>query len=204
MDDCSNENSDRIQRRKWGLLAAGATGAVALGLCVVSAPFVTPALRKFCLPYVPATSRQVENVMNMCRSHPKLNGGMERLVDLGSGDGRIVLAAAKNGFMSTGVELNLWLVLYSRLSARFHGLNHKAKFHRKDLWKLDYSSYDKIVIFGVTEMMPTLKEKLANEIDNNCKVIACRFPIPTWTEIDSINEGIDSVWLYSADSFKEK
>ena len=204
MDNRSNESQDQIQSKKWGLLAAGVTGAFALGLCVVSAPFVTPALRRFCLPYVPATSRQVENVMKMCQRHPKMTSGTEKLVDLGSGDGRIVLAAARNGFQATGVELNFWLVLYSKLSARFHGLHHKAKFHRKDLWKIDYSSYDNIVIFGVAEMMPTLKEKLAEEIDKNCKVIACRFPIPTWTEIDSIDEGIDSVWLYSFDSFKDK
>ena len=204
MDDSSNENRDRIQSKKWGLLAAGATGAVALGLCVVSTPFVTPALRRFCLPFVPATSRQVENVMKICQRHPKMTTGTEKLVDLGSGDGRIVIAAARKGFVATGVELNLCLVLYSKLSARFHGLHHKAKFHRKDLWKIDYSLYDKVVIFGVAEMMPTLKEKLATEIGQNCKVIACRFPIPTWTEIDSIDEGIDSVWLYSVDSFKDK
>ncbi len=98
-------------RIKWGLWAAGLTGSVAVGLCVVSAPFVSPALRKHCLPYVPATSRQIENVLTMCKFQKQNSGPSQKdvkackLIDLGSGDGRIVLEAAKHGFHSTG---KLW------------------------------------------------------------------------------------------------
>lgn len=60
------------------------TGGTAVVLSVVCFPFVSPALRRFCLPYVPATATQIENVM--CA----LAGRSGRLVDLGSGDGRIV------------------------------------------------------------------------------------------------------------------
>jgi hypothetical protein len=60
---------------------AGGTAAV---LSVVCLPFVSPALRRICLPYVPATATQIKNVM--CA----LAGRSGRLVDLGSGDGRIV------------------------------------------------------------------------------------------------------------------
>ena len=189
------------KRKKLGLVAVGVTGAVAVGLSVLAAPFVTPALRRYCLPYVPATSRQVENVIKMCKYHRAGGKKLEKLIDLGSGDGRIVIAAAKNGFSSTGVELNMWLILYSKLSAVFSGVQNSAKFQKKDLWKVDLSNYDKIVIFGVAEMMPTLRGKLVIEMTHNSRVVACRFPIPDWEPIDSIEDGIDSVWVYRIDKF---
>ena len=197
MDFDESGGSEKSESRKtFGLIALGVTGTVAVGLSVLAAPFVTPALRRFCLPYVPATSRQVENVTKMCKRHKDLDKGLESLIDLGSGDGRIVIAAAKSGFACVGVELNLWLVIYSKIAAALHGLQGRAKFQKKDLWKVNLSEYDKIVVFGVAEMMPTLKGKLLKELNGNSRVIACRFPIPDWKPIDSVEEGIDSVWVY--------
>lgn len=69
-----------------GLLIAGAFGASALALTAVSIPFVTPALRKVCIPYVPATKSQLENVAKVL----KKSSLFSPIVDLGSGDGRVV------------------------------------------------------------------------------------------------------------------
>lgn len=60
-------------------------GGIAVGLSIICVPFVSPALRKYCLPYIPATNSQIENVFKA------LNGRKGKLVDLGSGDGRIVI-----------------------------------------------------------------------------------------------------------------
>lgn len=60
-------------------------GGIAVGLTVVCAPFVSPALRKVCLPYVPATTQQIKNVFQA------LTNQKGSLIDLGSGDGRIVI-----------------------------------------------------------------------------------------------------------------
>lgn len=63
------------------------------------------------------------------------------------------LAAAKKGLRSDGVELNTWLVQYSRVSALYHGVFKQTAFYRKDLWKFDVSPYRYIVIFGVEQMV---------------------------------------------------
>ena len=47
-----------------------------------------------------------------------------------------VLAAAQAGYQAIGYELNLWLVLYSKITARLKGLHRKASFSRADLWKV--------------------------------------------------------------------
>ena len=69
------------------------SGGSALALSALCLPFVTPALRRVCLPYVPATEQQVRNVfraLEEARSSSGSDRGRRKLVDLGSGDGRIV------------------------------------------------------------------------------------------------------------------
>ena len=80
-------NSDVKEKRSrsgLGLIVTGALGGSLVALYAVAAPFVAPALRKVCLPFVPATTAQVENVLRVLRARSGT------LVDIGSGDGRIV------------------------------------------------------------------------------------------------------------------
>lgn len=68
-----------------GAVIAGLFGAGALGITAVAIPFVSPALRRVCLPFVPATQQQLEHVVQALRHCPPAP-----VVDLGSGDGRVV------------------------------------------------------------------------------------------------------------------
>jgi len=89
----SSSTASRPKLTKTGKILLGIAGASFVGMCAVTVPFVLPAARRVCLPYVPATDTQVHNVMSLlagCKPG--------RLVDLGSGDGRIVAEAAKCGF----------------------------------------------------------------------------------------------------------
>ncbi|XP_078543747.1 ATP synthase subunit C lysine N-methyltransferase isoform X1 [Lissotriton helveticus] len=191
----SISHASTTRKRSWGLLVTGLIGGTLVGLYAVATPFVTPALRKICLPFVPATTAQLQNVLKMLQ---KRSGS---LVDIGSGDGRIVIAAAKVGFQAVGYELNPWLVWYSRYRAWREGVYHKATFHISDLWKVSFSEYSNIVIFGVPQMMPQLERKLQRELQENARVIACRFPFPHWVPDHVTGEGIDTVWTYESGSF---
>lgn len=77
-------NTGTQKSKRWGLVATGVVGGTLLALYAVATPFVAPALRKICLPYVPASEVQVENVLKM------LQFRSGTVVDIGSGDGRIV------------------------------------------------------------------------------------------------------------------
>lgn len=177
--------------RKWGLFATGCVGGTLLALYAIAAPFVIPAFRRICLPYVPATNIQINNVLKMLQ----LRSG--HLVDIGSGDGRIVIAAAKKGFQADGYEINPWLVWYSRYRAWREGVNQNAKFHLSDLWKVDFSLYTNVVIFGVPQMMPQLEKKLQRELGESARVVACRFPFPHWVPDHKFGKGVDTVWVYN-------
>ncbi|XP_067407192.1 adenine nucleotide translocase lysine N-methyltransferase isoform X5 [Emydura macquarii macquarii] len=142
----------------WGLvqLAAG-TGFAAY---VVWAAVLMPGFRRVPLrlqvPYVPSSAKQVENVMSL------LKGRSGKMVDLGSGDGRIVreekslsliftaagcvhfeelivlkvLEAYKRGFSpAVGYELNPWLLRLSNYRAWRAGCYGKVFYQQQDLWK---------------------------------------------------------------------
>ncbi|XP_011180933.2 ATP synthase subunit C lysine N-methyltransferase [Zeugodacus cucurbitae] len=195
LNDHSTAQRKSISNSAKFLIAA--TGGVGIGLTVVCASFVAPAFRRICLPYVPATNEQVRNVLNFL---PK--NSQSKLLDIGSGDGRIVVAAAKNGINADGVELNPWLVWYSRLSALRQGVHNKTHFYRRDLWKYSVAPYEYVVIFGVEQMMQDLETKLIAESSINAKIIACRFPLPNLQPQRIIDEGVNTVWFYDLDKAK--
>ncbi|XP_032193658.1 ATP synthase subunit C lysine N-methyltransferase isoform X9 [Mustela erminea] len=142
----ASRGADGSKRSSWGFLFTGIVGGTLVAVYAVATPFLTPALRKICLPFVPATTKQIENVVKMlhCRTGS--------LVDIGSGDGRIVIAAAKAGFRAVGYELNPWLVWYSRYRAWREGVQDSAQFYISDLWKVTFSQYSNVIVFGVPQM----------------------------------------------------
>ena len=78
----SDERREKL--RRVGMAVGCAVGGVGVGIMVLVLSFVTPAFRKFALPYVPATTVQLDSVLGYMR------GRTGRVVDLGSGDGRVV------------------------------------------------------------------------------------------------------------------
>ncbi|XP_025225972.1 protein N-lysine methyltransferase FAM173A isoform X2 [Theropithecus gelada] len=126
------------------------------------------------VPYVGASARQVEHVLSLLRGRPG------KTVDLGSGDGRIVLAAHRCGLRpAVGYELNPWLVALARLHAWRAGCAGSVCYRRKDLWKL-----------------PLLEDKLRAELPAGARVVSGRFPLPTWQPVAVAGEGLDRVWAY--------
>lgn len=186
----SSETKKPTKLSSTGKALIYVTGGLAVGVSVICVPFVVPALRKICLPYVPATTEQLLGVSKA------LAGRSGRLLDVGSGDGRIVFTAAKLGFQADGVELNPWLVYYSRIAALMNPAYRGSKFYRRDLWKFDLKPYNNIVIFGVEQMMNDFEKKLITETNKDTVVVACRFPLPNMVPVETIGSGVDTVWKY--------
>ena len=96
------------RRRRFGIGVACAIGGAGLGLTLVAVPFVLPALRRYCLPYVPATPEHIEYVLL------RLKGRTGKVVDLGSGDGRLVCPHFHlfASLATCSCELLLWKLCY--------------------------------------------------------------------------------------------
>ena len=88
-NDLSNKKTNFV-----GKVLIGLAGGCAIALTVVCYPFVSPALRRYTLPYIPATNNQLKNIMSVLPRNSK----HKKLLDIGSGDGRIVIETAKKGY----------------------------------------------------------------------------------------------------------
>ncbi|XP_062820348.1 adenine nucleotide translocase lysine N-methyltransferase isoform X3 [Anolis carolinensis] len=183
----------------WGLLQiAAGTGLTAY---VVWAGILMPGFRKVPLklqvPYVPASIKQVENVMSL------LKGRSGKMVDLGSGDGRIVLEAYKQGFRpAIGYELNPWLLRRSGYHAWKAGCYGKVSFLREDLWKVDLSDCKNVTVFLAPSVLLLLERKLLLELPEDARVITGRFPLPNWIPTATAGEGVNQAWAYDIKSIR--
>jgi SAM-dependent methyltransferase len=83
-------------------------------------------------------------------------GAGDRLIDLGSGDGRIVLAAAQRGATGVGIEIDGQLVERSRASAKRMGLDGRTTFVAQDLFESDFSGFDVVTLY----LLPDVNRRL--------------------------------------------
>ncbi len=125
-------------------------------------------------PYVPTKNERIKKLLKIA--------GLKKddiFWELGSGDGRVVLEAAKMGAISYGVEQSWIRVLYSRWKAKKPGIRN-AYFIHGDIFKQNLSPADIIFIFllpkGVEKLEPVLKKKLKK----NAKVITQTFHFKNW------------------------
>jgi protein-L-isoaspartate O-methyltransferase len=109
-------------------------------------------------------------------------GSNDFVIDLGSGDGRIVLAAvtrfkARGGL---GVEIQPELVKYSNDTAAQAGIADRVKFREQDLYKTDVRDATVVTIYLLPAAMPRLEEKLRAELKPGTRVVVQDYPFPTW------------------------
>lgn len=102
----------------------------------------------------------------------------EKAADLGSGDGRIVIALAQKGAEAHGYEINPALVIISRRNIRKAGLTGRAHIHWGSFWRKNLSSYELITVFQVGFVMARLESKLNRELAPGARVVShyWRFP----------------------------
>lgn len=106
----------------------------------------------------------------------------EKLIDIGSGDGRLVIAAAKQGCLAIGYEINPFLVWFSRYKIWRAGLWGRAHVHLCDFWTADFSDADVVIIYGFSPIMERLGKKLFRELREGARIIASRSPFVGWRE----------------------
>ncbi|XP_007229175.3 ATP synthase subunit C lysine N-methyltransferase isoform X5 [Astyanax mexicanus] len=176
-----------------------ASGALLMGCYGLWSVFALPGFRRvpvhLKVPYLPSSGVQTQNIMRLLR------GRAGRLVDLGSGDGRLVLTASSLGFQCTGYEINSILVSYARVKARLMGIpTTRARFVNEDLWKTNLSGYKNVTVFLAPGVMEVLAKKLEKELGDDTRVIACRYPFPDWPVAETEGRGLDQAWAYDMTS----
>jgi len=149
-----------------------AVGAVAL-LTVFVATLALGAEPR--VPYVPTPQEVVERMLETAKVGPK-----DYLIDLGSGDGRIVITAAKkHGARGFGVDLNPERIRESNENARLAGVTDKVAFHQRDLFETDLSLATVITMYLLPQVNVELRPKLL-ELAPGTRLVSHDFDMGDW------------------------
>lgn len=144
-------------------------------------------------PYEGMSPDVVARVMGMAEV-----GKKDVFYDLGSGDGRVVIAAALRGAKAFGVEIDRLRVLYSRLWLKILRLDKRAKIIHKDVFKSKISDATVVCTYLLPETHEKLKKKLKKELKKGTKVVAVGFRYKDWKhkKIDPRGGNYGPIYLY--------
>jgi hypothetical protein len=124
--------------------------------------------------WVPTPQTLVDKMLELAKATPQ-----DYLIDLGSGDGRTVITAAKRGLTAHGIEYNPDMVALAQRNAKAAGVSDKATFTKADIFESDFSKAQIITMF----LLPWINEKLAPkllEMQPGTRLVSNTFQMGDW------------------------
>jgi SAM-dependent methyltransferase len=194
------ENSDRrpvARPLRWALATAlaCATAAAHAG-CAPPVRGAAPdaaELHEAQLLYLPTPHHVVEAMLELARVAPG-----DVVYDLGSGDGRIPIAAARrHGVRAVGIELDARLVERARCNAREAGVAHLVEFRQQDLFDASLREATVVTLFLFPETNRRLRPKLAAELAPGARVVSHRFGLGGWPPDRELDAGGHPLLLWT-------
>jgi hypothetical protein len=130
--------------------------------------------------WVPSPESTVEKMLDVAKVTPN-----DFVVDLGSGDGRNVIAAARRGARALGVEYNADMVELSKKNATKAGVSDKATFVQGDMYEAEFSKATVLALFLLPTNLLKLRDKFA-ALEPGTRIVANTFGIEEWTADETI------------------
>jgi len=149
--------------------------------------------------WVPTPQSLVDKMLDMAKVTPQ-----DYVIDLGSGDGRTVITAAKRGAKALGIEYNPDMVELSKHNAAKAGVSDKASFVKSDLFESDFSQATVITMFLLPDINLKLRPKILG-LKPGTRIVSNSFTMGEWTadETTSAKDGCTSyctayLWIVPA------
>ena len=132
-------------------------------------------------PFVPSPDTAVAEMLKYAKVGPD-----DFIIDLGSGDGRIVRTAAKVfGARGFGVEIKEDLVRQANADAKKEGIADRVKFIKQDLFKTDISQATVLTMYLLPDTVNMLREKLSTELKPGTRIVSHDYPLTGWLPDDT-------------------
>lgn len=131
--------------------------------------------------WVPTQQTLVDRMLDTAGVTPQ-----DYVIDLGSGDGRTVITAAKRGVRALGIEYNPDMVTLSRRSAESEGVTDKARFVQGDIFETDFSEATVLTLFLLPELNMRLRPTILN-MKPGTRVVSNTFMMEDWQPDETIN-----------------
>lgn len=140
------------------------------------APVATAAELDVPTPYVPSTELNVDEMLRLAGVTPG-----DVVYDLGSGDGRVVIAAARDyGARGVGLELDAALVAESTLAAHRAGLAGRVAFRQADVLVAPVAEATVVTLYLLPPLVRRLQDRLYGELRPGARIVAHDYPFPDW------------------------
>lgn len=136
------------------------------------------------VPFLPTHKKQARRAMQLANVRPGT-----KVVDLGSGAGRIVLMAARLGAKAVGYELNPFLTAWSKVVIWCAGLTGQAEVYLKSIYQADVSDADVVFAFLFPKLMPKVEEGIIPKMKPGALFVSYAFPLPNKKAL-YINQGL--------------
>jgi trans-aconitate methyltransferase len=134
------------------------------------------------VPYVPTHERIVAEMLKVAKV-----GKSDVLYDLGSGDGRIVITAAKKfGTRGVGVDVDPVRVKEARENAAKAGVADRVKFLQQDLFETDIREATVVTLYLLPEVNLRLRPKLLSELKPGTRVVSHNYDMGDWTPLKTL------------------
>jgi SAM-dependent methyltransferase len=138
--------------------------------------------------WVPTPQALVDKMLEMAKVTPK-----DYVIDLGSGDGRTVITAAKRGSKALGIEYNPEMVELSKRNAAKEGVSDKASFMKADLFETDFSQAQVITMFLLPSINLKLRPKIL-DLKPGTRIVSNSFDMDDWKADQTENVAGCSNW----------
>jgi len=145
--------------------------------------------------YYPSANSTIVRMLKLARVGPG-----DTLIDLGSGDGRILIAAAQLGAAAIGYEINPFLVRRSRCLIRQAKLEKLATVYRKSFWTADFSRANVVTVYLFPHLMNRLQLLLEKKIKHSTRLVVNDYP---FTKLKPVKRH-HQIFLYNFGGQKSK
>jgi SAM-dependent methyltransferase len=175
-----------LSRRLLALLIAAACAAPALAQETKKEPAVyepSSGQAGKDVVWVPTPQVLSNRMLDMAKVTKK-----DFVMDLGSGDGRTVIAAAKRGAKAVGIEYNPDMVELSKKNAEREGVTERATFMKADLFETDFSKATVVTLFLLPDINIRLRPKILN-MRPGTRVVSNSFNMGDWGPDQTVNLG---------------
>jgi SAM-dependent methyltransferase len=130
--------------------------------------------------WVPTAQALVDRMLDMAKASPK-----DYVIDLGSGDGRTVITAAKRGIKAHGIEYNPEMVELAKANAAREGVSDKASFVQADIFESDFSQATVLTLFLLTDLNIRLRPTIL-AMKPGTRVVSNSFGMGDWTPDETV------------------
>ncbi len=148
---------------------------------------------KLDVPYVPTNQETVEKMLELADVKPG-----DLVYDLGCGDGRIVITAAKKyGATGIGVDLDPQRIKEANENAEAEGVTDKVTFVQGDLFEFDFSKANVLTLYLLPSVNLELMPKLKKELKPGSRVVSHDFRMGDWEPEKTVKVGGDVIYLWT-------